>query len=348
MKFWLPSPKVKAQLGVFVNSNKREDLGPSFSEIGLSFSGLGPEIFSAEVQLSYLLGVERVFLGQEIVTRACLFSKAGRSATARWGPSYPLWQICEGPPRNLGFPGRSVVLSVPGLEAVMFGLGTTGSSQVEVDAHCSFFNGAGPELFSFHVGAHPGRGAFSCLLPIGVASATGYGRGYAAGSPDIFAIPSPPGTPAVRGPRSGVLLEEGSPPRAGRMRDLGVSAMTSDRYAGGDGVGLSSFLPEALSAGAEHPTPGLGQQMETGAEEDLPNVGRSQVWRSPRVRESPFLPALERAKHRKAVMLEGLGTSSAKLTSRWSSKKVLVKGARCGVKLSEVDAEELHSFMLSG
>lgn len=56
--------------------------------------------------------------------------------------------------------------------------------------------------------------------------------------------------------------------------------------------------------------------------------------------------ALERAKRRKAQLLEGGSSSAGTVARKWSCKKLLSKSSLCGVKLSEADAEELHKFLL--
>nr|CAD1828333.1 unnamed protein product [Ananas comosus var. bracteatus] len=58
--------------------------------------------------------------------------------------------------------------------------------------------------------------------------------------------------------------------------------------------------------------------------------------------------ALERAKRRKEVLLEGDVSSSRTLARKWSGNTVRVKSALCGVKLSEAEAVELYRFMLRG
>nr|CAD1837083.1 unnamed protein product [Ananas comosus var. bracteatus] len=58
--------------------------------------------------------------------------------------------------------------------------------------------------------------------------------------------------------------------------------------------------------------------------------------------------ALDRAKRRKAVLLEGEFSGSTSVRYQRNSKKVLKKSALCGVKLTGVEAEELHKFLLRG
>nr|CAD1841211.1 unnamed protein product [Ananas comosus var. bracteatus] len=69
---------------------------------------------------------------------------------------------------------------------------------------------------------------------------------------------------------------------------------------------------------------------------------------SARLVSSPKISVMERAKRRKARILEGDCSSSGSLASRWSSSTVRAKSAHCGVKLTVAEAEELHKFMLRG
>uniref|UniRef100_A0A6V7QWK5 Uncharacterized protein n=1 Tax=Ananas comosus var. bracteatus TaxID=296719 RepID=A0A6V7QWK5_ANACO len=69
---------------------------------------------------------------------------------------------------------------------------------------------------------------------------------------------------------------------------------------------------------------------------------------SARLSSAQKVPALERAQHRKTILLEGVTPGSTTLARKWNIKKVLTKGALCGVKLTVADAAELHKFMLRG
>lgn len=60
------------------------------------------------------------------------------------------------------------------------------------------------------------------------------------------------------------------------------------------------------------------------------------------------MPALDRAKRRKAILREGETNNPRNLARKWSSKKVAAKSARYGVKLTEFEAEEPHKFILLG
>nr|CAD1817695.1 unnamed protein product [Ananas comosus var. bracteatus] len=84
-------------------------------------------------------------------------------------------------------------------------------------------------------------------------------------------------------------------------------------------------------------------------EADFPPVElRGPTRSSARLGSSAKDSALERAKRRKAIRLEGETSSSTTLARKWNSRKIMEKSARCGVKLTQNDAVELHNFMLSG
>lgn len=57
---------------------------------------------------------------------------------------------------------------------------------------------------------------------------------------------------------------------------------------------------------------------------------------------------LDRAKSRKASLREGECSNPSNLARKWNCKKVAAMSERCGVKLTELEAEELHKFILQG
>nr|CAD1831137.1 unnamed protein product [Ananas comosus var. bracteatus] len=136
-----------------------------------------------------------------------------------------------------------------------------------------------------------------------------------------------------------------------RVDDSGRNAKTvPDLYVGGDDLGPEANLPVASPGAAS------GEDLNNPFIVPLPDVEEglpSCEWRRPtrssaRLKSSASDSALERAKRRKAILLEGEISSSRTLARKWNSKKVLAKSARCGVKLTVTDAEELHKFLLRG
>lgn len=89
-------------------------------------------------------------------------------------------------------------------------------------------------------------------------------------------------------------------------------------------------------------TPGAGQLSEKSG--DLRGPTRA----SARLLAVAKGSALDRAKSRKACLLEGDSGTPRNLTRKWSCKKVAARGEKCGVKLTEGEAEKLHKFILRG
>nr|CAD1823324.1 unnamed protein product [Ananas comosus var. bracteatus] len=85
-----------------------------------------------------------------------------------------------------------------------------------------------------------------------------------------------------------------------------------------------------------------------GKVEASPSISMGSTRSSARFDSARKVSMLERAKLRKVFLLEGETSGATSLPRQWNSKKVLKKGAQCGVKLSGVEAEELHKFLLRG
>nr|CAD1830315.1 unnamed protein product [Ananas comosus var. bracteatus] len=231
------------------------------------------------------------------------------------GRGLPVWNPDLHATRGLnGSPGAAAAMGscaeAPLGMVEVFPFGTPISTPLEGD---------GRGLPVWNPDLHATRGFLGATAAMGSCAGAPLGTGLH----DLDATRGSPGAAAAMGSCTGASLEMGLLLRTGRSRDLAEALSAPNPPEGGDGE-------EAGGAGY------------------LPSVRRGPTRSSPRARDPAIISALERAKRRKAILLEGAISSSAKLARKWSSKKVLSKGARCGVKLSEVDAEELHKFMLSG
>nr|CAD1823532.1 unnamed protein product [Ananas comosus var. bracteatus] len=69
---------------------------------------------------------------------------------------------------------------------------------------------------------------------------------------------------------------------------------------------------------------------------------------SVRLKSTGTLSVLDRAKQRKAFLLEGENSGATYAECSRNIRKVMKKSALCGVKLTRVEAEELHKFMMRG
>nr|CAD1829501.1 unnamed protein product [Ananas comosus var. bracteatus] len=129
---------------------------------------------------------------------------------------------------------------------------------------------------------------------------------------------------------------------------------------GGDGNGL---VHAGGGDGPDYTTTSVGASIEsTGDDQLTPSkaphlVGedgfamgeqKGPTRSSVRLISSAKVPVLERAKRRKTFLPEGEINSSRTLARKWNNKKVALKSARCGVKLTENEANELHKFLLLG
>nr|CAD1842546.1 unnamed protein product [Ananas comosus var. bracteatus] len=153
----------------------------------------------------------------------------------------------------------------------------------------------------------------------------GDGRGLPVWNPDLYATLGSPGAAAAMGSCAGAPLGTGLPNLYATRGSPGAAAAMGSCAGAPLGMGLllrtgrSRDLAEALSA--PNPPEG-GDGEEAGGTGYLPSVRRGATRSSPRVRDPANISALERAKRRKAILLEGAISSSAKLARKWSSKKV--------------------------
>ncbi|XP_020084915.1 uncharacterized protein LOC109707794 [Ananas comosus] len=128
---------------------------------------------------------------------------------------------------------------------------------------------------------------------------------------------------------------------------------------GGSGPAIRDGSLELTLSGISAPVGRLpepcGGDMVTHAPDTVPMLGKVEASpsvsigatrSSARFDSARKVSMLERAKLRKVFLLEGKTSGATSLPRQWDSKKVLMKGAQCGVKLSGVEAEELHKFLL--
>lgn len=85
-----------------------------------------------------------------------------------------------------------------------------------------------------------------------------------------------------------------------------------------------------------------------GKERDSPSKLRAATRSCARLMSVRQVSALDRAKLRKAALLEADSSGPSSVRCQRISKKVLKKSALCGVKLTGVEAEELHKFVQRG
>nr|CAD1817190.1 unnamed protein product [Ananas comosus var. bracteatus] len=102
---------------------------------------------------------------------------------------------------------------------------------------------------------------------------------------------------------------------------------------------------EALLCASEAPTPTNLPSLVVDPAPFPPSEPRGPPRSSARLLHFSKGSALERAKRRKALLLEG-GTRA--LPRNWNTKTLLSKSSLCGVTLSNAEADDLQSFLLRG
>lgn len=107
-----------------------------------------------------------------------------------------------------------------------------------------------------------------------------------------------------------------------------------------DGARTASSL--VVSAGADPK-----QRLSSEVGEAMPDP-RVATRSSARLTLARQVTALARAKIRKSALLEGEISGSSLVRCQRSAKTVLKKSALCGVKLTGLEAEELHKFLQRG
>lgn len=119
------------------------------------------------------------------------------------------------------------------------------------------------------------------------------------------------------------------------------SGVTGHDATGGGGSGGSTMVARLA------PTPDLvpvevGQA--TGSISELKGPTRASL----RLLSAATVPAMDRAKRRKAFLREGETDNPGNSVRKWNSIKIVSKSARCGVKLTVSEAEEFHNFLTQG